>query len=272
MTATSRAIPPVGRGAEAANAGVDQNVIKPYLDAHPAPLLFVTVSGAHLYGFASADSDYDLRGCHVTPVRRLVGLSPPDETHQVMDKAAPIEVDLVTHDVRKFFSLLLKNNGYVLEQVCSPLIVHRTPEFEELRSLADRCVTKNHKHHFLRFSMNQWEMVVKGGRPTVKGLLYTYRVLLSGIRLMRTGRVESNLRTLNEDFRLAYIDDLIARKTAGMEKDVLSGEDLALHEREFTRLCDELESARAASSLPEAPDCRAELDDLLVRIRMKHLQ
>ena len=28
----------------------------------PYPLLFVTISGAHLYGFSSADSDYDLRG------------------------------------------------------------------------------------------------------------------------------------------------------------------------------------------------------------------
>jgi hypothetical protein len=29
---------------------------------HPYALLFATVSGAHLYGFPSADSDYDLRG------------------------------------------------------------------------------------------------------------------------------------------------------------------------------------------------------------------
>jgi len=33
--------------------------------AHPFPLLFATVSGAHLYGFPSPDSDYDLRGAHV---------------------------------------------------------------------------------------------------------------------------------------------------------------------------------------------------------------
>ena len=30
---------------------------------HPYPLLFATISGAHLYGFPSPDSDYDLRGC-----------------------------------------------------------------------------------------------------------------------------------------------------------------------------------------------------------------
>lgn len=250
---------------------LNQAIIQPYLDAHPAPLLFVTVSGAHLYGFESPDSDYDLRGCHVTPIRQLVSMSPPDDTHEVMDKNAPVEMDLVTHDVRKFFSLLLKNNGYVLEQVCSPLVVYAAPEFVELRALADRCVTRHHKHHFLKFGENQWKLVIKGGRPTVKGLLYTYRVLLAGIHLLTTGQVESNLRKLNQSFRLSYIDDLIAAKTSGAEKAPLDLTNLPMHEREFSRLCAELDAARDRSTLPDEPTCRREMEELLVRIRMKHL-
>jgi predicted nucleotidyltransferase len=39
--------------------------------------LFVTVSGAHLYGFPSADSDVDLRGCHLLPLRDVVGIDVP---------------------------------------------------------------------------------------------------------------------------------------------------------------------------------------------------
>ena len=31
------------------------------------PLVFATISGAHLYGFPSADSDFDLRGVHPLP-------------------------------------------------------------------------------------------------------------------------------------------------------------------------------------------------------------
>jgi uncharacterized protein len=49
----------------------------------PYPLLFATVSGAHLYGFPSPDSDFDLRGCHVLPVREVVGLiDTPHDTIQ----------------------------------------------------------------------------------------------------------------------------------------------------------------------------------------------
>src|SRR5687767_15360493 len=83
----------------------------------PYPLLFVTVSGAHLYGFASPDSDYDLRGAYVLTAREVLGMRAPRETVEVMDNSGGAEVDLVTHDVKKFFLLLLKNNGYVLEQI-----------------------------------------------------------------------------------------------------------------------------------------------------------
>lgn len=252
------------------NSALDMELMSNYLAQHPYPLLFVTMSGAHLYGFESANSDYDLRDCHITPVEALSRLSPPSETYEVMDREARVEMDLVTHDVRKFFSLLLKNNGYVLEQAASPLVIASSPEFEELRSVLPQCVTRHHRHHFLRFGQNQWEQVVKGGLPTVKGLLYTYRVLLAGIHLMRTGQVESNLRHLNEEFRLPHIDRLIEMKVAGEEKQPLA-EGLEWHEREFNRLCANLNDARDHSSLPEEPSCRNELDDLLVRVRIKHL-
>ena len=44
------------------------------IEAHPYPLVFATISGAHLYGFPSPDSDYDLRGIHLLPLEEVVGL------------------------------------------------------------------------------------------------------------------------------------------------------------------------------------------------------
>jgi len=112
------------------------------LAAQPYPVLFATISGAHLYGFPSPDSDYDLRGAHVLPLDAVVGLDVRDETVQQEMIVSPdtssglrppspesgegegaLEMDIVSHDVKKFFGLLLKKNGYVLEQLYSPLIV-----------------------------------------------------------------------------------------------------------------------------------------------------
>ena len=94
-------------------------------------------------------------------------------------------------------------------------------------------------------------------------------MLLTGIRLMKTGEVEANLVTLNDEARLSHVDDLVARKLAGPEKSSLVEDDLAFHRREFDRLRGELESAHRASPLPEVPTTRPALNDLLVRIRMR---
>lgn len=69
------------------------------------------------------DSDYDLRGMHVLPIPESIGLDSGRETIEFSGIRGRIEIDLVTHDVRKFFLLMLKKNGYVLEQLFSPLIV-----------------------------------------------------------------------------------------------------------------------------------------------------
>ena len=253
--------------------------IDPRLDrivaAQPYPLLFATISGAHLYGFPSPDSDFDLRGAHVLPLEKVVGLDVHDETVQDSRVIEELEMDIVSHDVRKFFGLLLKKNGYVLEQLFSPLIVHTTPEHEELKAIACGCVTKHHSHHYFGFAETQWKLFDKalacGHQPRrVKPLLYVYRVLLTGIHLMRTGQVEANLVTLNEEFRLPYITDLVARKLAGPEKSKLEDADIAFHESEYQRLRGQLQAAHDASQLPELPSeqTRAGLNDLLVQVRM----
>jgi len=244
--------------------------------AQPYPLLFATISGAHLYGFPSPDSDFDLRGAHVLPLKKIVGLDVQDETVQDSRIIEGMEMDIVSHDVKKFFGLLLKKNGYVLEQLFSPLIVQTTTEHAELKIIAaggegrTGVITKHHSHHYFGFAETQWKLFLKESPRRVKPLLYVYRVLLTGIHLMRTGVIEANLVTLNEEFRLSYIPDLVARKLSGPEKSKLEDADIAFHESEYQRLRVELQSAHDASQLPELPsdETRTALNDLLVRVRL----
>ncbi|MBD2541508.1 nucleotidyltransferase domain-containing protein [Coleofasciculus sp. FACHB-SPT36] len=240
----------------------------PVISEQPYPLLFATISGAHLYGFPSPDSDYDLRGSHILPVSEVVGLDIGRETIEVSEVRDKLEIDLVTHDVKKFFSLLLKKNGYVLEQLYSPLILHTTPEHEELKEIAKGCITRHHSHHYLGFANTQWRLFEKESPHRVKPLLYVYRVLLTGIHLMRTGVIEANLVHLNDVFKLPYIPDLIERKLAGAEKSVLEDADIAFYRGEFNRLCGELEEASESSHLPESPSSKDALNNLLILLRM----
>jgi predicted nucleotidyltransferase len=246
---------------------IDERVLREVED-QPYPLIFVTISGAHLYGFPSPDSDYDLRGSHVLPVRDVVGLDPGRETVEVSEVREGLEIDLVTHDVKKFFNLLLKKNGYVLEQLYSPLVVRTSPEHEELKEIALGCITRHHSHHYFGFAETQWKLFEKERPRRVKPLLYVFRVLLTGIHLMRTGNVEANLRLLNEEFKLAYVAELIARKLEGLEKSILEEEDISFYQDEYERLRRMLEQAYEASTLPEIPSGRDGLSDLLIRLRI----
>jgi uncharacterized protein len=258
----------------------------------PYPLLFATISGAHLYGFPSPDSDYDLRGAHMLPLDAVVGLEVRDETVQDERVIDGLEMDIVSHDVKKFFGLLLKKNGYVLEQLYSPLVVHTTPEHAELKEITRTkkfdtspvtpppgrgregnqtgVITRHHSHHYFGFAETQWQLFLKERPRRVKPLLYVYRVLLTGIHLMRTGVVNANVVELNAEARLPCIADLIARKQSG-ENTALEDADVAFHQREYERLRVALQAAHDASRLPELPseETRKVLNDLLVRIRLR---
>jgi hypothetical protein len=72
-------------------------------------------------------------------------------------------------------------------------------------------------------------------------LLYAFRVLLTGIHLMKTGRVEANLLVLNAE--------------------------IARFEGEYQRLTSALELAAVNSALPERPTAFDSLNALLLRLR-----
>jgi predicted nucleotidyltransferase len=237
------------------------------VDAQPYPLVFVTISGAHLYGFPSPDSDYDLRAVHVLPAREVLGLDAAEETIEVSRIDEGLEIDLVTHDAHKFFRLMLRKNGYVLEQLYSPLIVQTSAAHAELKEIGKGCITRHHAHHYFGFAQTQWKLFEKESPRRIKPLLYVFRVLLTGIHLMQTGVVEANLVTLNQAFRLSYVDDLVARKLAGPEQSTLSDEDVEFYRSEYERLRGLLQQAYEASALPELASAKPALNDLLLRLR-----
>ncbi|MFI7011026.1 DNA polymerase beta superfamily protein [Streptomyces sp. NPDC050145] len=233
------------------------------------PLLFATVSGAHLYGFPSRDSDVDLRGVHLLPPQALVGLREPDETRSRMWDKDGIEMDLVTHDLRKFVRLMLRRNGYVLEQLLSPLVVHTGPAHAELVALAPGALTRHHAHHYRGFAGTQWRLHEK--TRELKPLLYTFRVLLTGIHLMRTGRVEAHLPTLLEAVDApGYLPELIEAKAAAEHGGTDLPSERAAADIEALHL--ELDAAQAASTLPDEPSAYDALDDLITRVRLEGLQ
>ncbi|MGW7319185.1 nucleotidyltransferase domain-containing protein [Streptomyces sp. NPDC054865] len=235
----------------------------PVVAREPDPLLFATVSGAHLYGFPSRDSDVDLRGVHLLPARALLGLRDAELTRTRMWDDDGVEMDLVTHDLRKFAGLMLRPNGYVLEQLLSPLVVHTTPAHEELVALAPGVLTSHHAHHYRGFAGTQWRLFGKSGE--LKPLLYTFRALLTGIHLMRSGEVWAHLPTLLAEVpeAPAYLADLVEAKVAAEHGGYAGPPPTA----DYEALHAVLDAAQAATALPERATAFDALDAFVVRAR-----
>lgn len=245
---------------------LDLDELRAVVGEQPYPLVFATVSGAHLYGFPSIDSDVDLRGVHVLPANELLGLRRGPETLDADVDRAGAELDLVTHDVVKFVRMMLRRNGYVLEQLLSPLVVTSSTAHDELVALAPACLTRHHAQHYLGFARGQWELFGRTGR--VKPLLYTLRVLATGTHLLRTGRLEASLPALL-DLAPDWTPDALAAKAADERLQVegagLPG--IEVLQADVERMTLVLEQAQRDSALPDEASAEPALHDLVLRLR-----
>jgi uncharacterized protein len=248
---------------------VDLAGLRALVLAQPYRPLFATVSGAHLYGFPSPDSDVDVRGAHLLALEDVVGLERAQETLELELDHRGQEVELVSHDLAKYLRMLVKQNGYVLEQILSPIVVLGEEFLARLRPVARGCIHRRLYHHYRGFLGTQLGLLRREEPKKVKSLLYAYRVAMTGIHVLRTGEVEANIVRLNETFRLEFIPELIAAKQAGERAPALDL-DWARHEARLLDLERELDAAFEKSSLPEKPD-RAAAHRLLVEERLRSI-
>jgi predicted nucleotidyltransferase len=127
-------------------------------------------------------------------------------------------------------------------------------------------VRRHHYHHYRGFYATQRKLIAKEEPKRAKPVLYAYRVLMTGIHLLRTGEVEANLLRLNEHFGFVFLDEMIARKVGG-ENTSVGDLDWPFHEARLAELEARLDQAFAESKLPEDRDRKA-VSDLLVRLRL----
>lgn len=247
---------------------LDYDALRQYALENIPDLLFVSVSGAHLYGFPSPDSDVDLRGTFAAPLASVLGLDTPRETLEPEGIVGGVEVELAGHEIAKYLKLLIKPNGYVLEQILSPLVVLTSPAHDELAALAKDSLSRRLYHHYAGFAKGEWRDYQKPNvGKTVKRLLYIHRVLMTGIVLLTEGVVEANLTALNSRFHLD-LEPLLAMKTR--EQAEVSGDDAA-YASGIIRLFERLDTARDTSPLPEDVPNRAAINNFLVRLRLSAL-
>lgn len=224
----------------------------------------VYLSGAHAYGFPSPDSDLDLKAIHVAPTSSLLGLLAVAPTHDRLGFVDGVEIDYTSNELGHALGGILRGNGNFIERVLGATVVTRSPLLDELAPLVRASLSRRVAHHYRGFAQNQRGELAKA--PTVKRLLYVLRTTLTGIHLLETGELVTDVRRTSEGRTRSGVSMLVERKRAG-ERTPLAEAERAQWESTLDELLARLERARDGSHLPEAPPNVAAIDAWLIAAR-----
>lgn len=199
---------------------------------HGFRILYACESGSRAWGFASADSDYDVRFLFAWPRDRYLSVFPPRED---VDLAIDEDnLDLSGWDLRKSLRLLRKSNGPLIEWLHSPIVYRQIEAVERLRALAvDIFCPRSCAAHYLGLSKKMiTALEEKPDEATAKRYLYALRSLLAAGHVLRVGTpapVAFSELVAATDLTSAVrgeIDAMIREKSSGNESDAIEAQTL----------------------------------------------
>lgn len=195
-------------------------------------ILFAVESGSRAWGFASEDSDYDVRFVYRWPTERYLAVVQPLENLEAgIDEDA---IDLSGWEFRKALRLFRKSNGALCERIRSPVVYRKDARVldEWLRLLDEIFDPKANAVHYLGLARQMWHRIRDEEKVTAKRDLYALRALLSTrFVLERKGPApvpfgELIARLSIPDGLRADIDRMITEKSGGRERDGIPRETL----------------------------------------------
>lgn len=141
-------------------------------------ILFACESGSRAWGFASPDSDYDIRFIYKHEIHYYLSLW---EQPDVIEFMTEEDLDGSGWDLRKAIKLLAKSNAPLLEWLHSPVIYYKNEVFtKEILPLAEACFSPVAcLHHYLGTTKNFME-VCSAEEVKLKSYFYALRTALAG--------------------------------------------------------------------------------------------
>lgn len=189
-------------------------------------VLFACESGSRAWGFASKDSDFDVRFLFVRPPNWYLSID-VESRRDVIERPIQGSLDLSGWDLRKALRLLRRSNPPLLEWLGSPIIYReKTAAAEAMRQLARQYHSPVFgAYHYLHMARKNFREYLRGSEVWVKKYFYVLRPLLAVRWIERgLGPVPTEFGKLVEhvvpDPELsAAIRDLIEQKRDGKELD-----------------------------------------------------
>jgi predicted nucleotidyltransferase len=178
-------------------------------------IVYACESGSRAWGFASRNSDYDVRFIYVRRQQDYMTLFPPRD---VIELPLSDELDINGWDIKKALLLLRKSNPPLLEWLQSPIVYQQDERFvQPIRAIAETIfASKAAMYHYLHMASGNYRMYLRGDRVKTKKYFYVLRPLLAPP--IQFKRLVDELVPVNSELR-EQIHILLMHKKAGDELD-----------------------------------------------------
>lgn len=155
---------------------INQEIEAVFQQRDDIPLFYVE-SGSRLWGIASPDSDYDVRGFHLSSKGKYYDYKHHRDLIEIMDG----DFDFVSYDLDKMFGLLANSNPNTLEWVRAHIeYLNHFPDWQKFRQgLLERIEYYTLYHHYLSLAKGGLHVMQKTENFTYKKVFYCIRGLMA---------------------------------------------------------------------------------------------
>lgn len=151
---------------------------------HGVRVLYACESGSRGWGFASPDSDYDVRFIYVHPLSWYLKVS---AQRDVIEMPISDELDINGWELRKALGLLKKGNATLIEWLDSPVVYRADADFLQVMREAARQTHQAERsfHHYVHMARKNYREYLRGDTVRLKKYLYVLRPLLATLWIER---------------------------------------------------------------------------------------
>ena len=146
-------------------------------EAENIKILLAVESGSRAWGFASPDSDYDVRFIYI---RRLEDYLRLDTIRDVIELPIDDVLDINGWDLQKTLRLLHKSNPTLFEWFSSPIVYQKTEFADKFRDLMMHYFSsKKTLYHYVSMAEGNYREYLKGDLVRAKKYFYVLRPVLA---------------------------------------------------------------------------------------------
>lgn len=233
-------------------------------ESNQVRILYACESGSRAWGFASQDSDYDVRFIYAQPTKHYISVA---NSRDVIELPVNEVLDIGGWDLKKALALYRKTNAALFEWLQSPIVYSSDADFHKqlLQGMEEVYSMRAGFHHYFSMAAACFEKDLQHSEVRIKKYFYALRPVLAAKWILDKQSVPpmeiDKLRMLIKEVDLqSAIDDLLFRKESSDEKTVIAQVPLIHRFLENT-----LEYCRQRKDLPAIKEVPLETVDRIFR-------